>query len=236
MSYIVAFMRFDGKDELYPVNCWRSDAKEGDFALVRINTRNGILRRAEIAHLSFYNWKCANSIECLADEAEFTPQGIILPQPSRMHQGINRPVDVWNLLKPGGWRLHRSNGTTYKFACSLVRHGRYCTIRFRKNGIDLQIVDASVYDNPMNEFPRFLAGQGHIERITTTKSDINAFVYIHDLASRFEKNVDHRDLVKPGACKRRIPWAAPADDGDTNWKSAFDRRDGPVYLHDGQYL
>ncbi|WP_210235239.1 hypothetical protein, partial [Mesorhizobium sp. M2D.F.Ca.ET.206.01.1.1] len=76
MSYIVAFVRFAPEETLYPVNCWRSDVKEGDAVVVRMKTRGDILKRAEIAYLAYLNWNCANTIECLASEAEFTLHGI----------------------------------------------------------------------------------------------------------------------------------------------------------------
>ena len=140
LSYIVAFVRFAPNESPYPVNCWRSDVREGDVVVVRMKSRGDACKRAEVVHLAYLNWRCANSIECIASEAQFTPHGIIPPDPPRMHYGVNRPVDDWNVIRVLGWRNHRTRSKTYQFACSARNDSFVCYMFFRRNGVDIQIM------------------------------------------------------------------------------------------------
>lgn len=235
MSYIVAFVRFAPKEDLYPVNCWRSDVKEGDVVVVRMKTRGDTLKHAEVAYLAYLNWDCSNAIECMAREAEFTPHGIFPPNPPRIHQGINRPVDVWNAIREFGWRLHRTRSRTYEFACSACNASSVCYLFFRKNGVDIQIMDLASVPGKGDDVLSFSPTVGNVDRADCRGTDANFYVYICELAIAFSENRDCLKVERPSLSTRRIPWSGPAKpEQDTNWRDAF--RDTCGYLHDGQYL
>lgn len=237
MSYIVAFVRFGPKESLYPVNCWRSDVREGDVVVVRMKTRGDTLKRAEVAYLAYFNWNCANTIECMASEAEFTSHGIVPPNPPRIHQGINRPIDVWNVISEFGWRIHRTRSRTYKFACSARNASSVCYLFFRKNGVDIQIMDLATAPGREDDILSFSPSIGKVDRADCRGTDTNFYVYVCDLAKAFSENRDYREVKRPSLCRRHIPWSGPAgQDRDTDWRDAFQGIPGPVYLHDGQYL
>lgn len=225
MSYIVAFVRFAPEETLYPVNCWRSDVKEGDAVVVRMKTRGDILKRAEIAYLAYLNWNCANTIECLASEAEFTLHGIFPPNPPRLHQGVNRPVDVWNVIREFGWRLHRTSSRTYKFACSARNTSSICYLFFRKNGVDIQIMNLATASGRDDDILSFSPTVGDVDRADCRGTDANFYVYLCDLAKAFSENRDCREVNRPSRSKRQIPWSGPAEpDRDTNWRDASGTR------------
>src|SRR5688572_4708157 len=103
MTYIIAFVTFDKGDGKYPVNCLRTDIKEGDAVVVRMNTKGGELKWARVIGVEFLNWDCQNIIECLASEAQFGPEGITLPPNCPVIKGISRPYDVHVHLYGTGW-------------------------------------------------------------------------------------------------------------------------------------
>lgn len=235
MSYIVAFVHFPESKDLYPVSCWRSDIKEGDAVVVRMESRGDALKRADVAYLAYYNWNCANWIECLWSEAKLTRDGIILPNPPRRHNGVNRPVDVWNVIKEYGWRLHRVRSRTYKFACSARNATSVCYLFFRKNGVDIQVIDLAAAPATDDDVLGFASTVGDVNRADCRNTDTNFYVYICELAKAFSDNRDRTGVKSPSRSARHIPWSGPTKaEQDTNWRDAFKDTNG--YLHDGQWL
>lgn len=236
MSYIVSFVRFSPQEPVYPVNCWRSDVNEGDFVVVRMNSRGNTLKRAEVVHLAYLNWKCANSIECKASEASFTPHGIETPNPPKVHQGVNRPIDSWNVIREFGWKLHRTTSKSYKFACSARNASHVCKLFFRRNGLDIQITGLDDPNSRPSERLSFSPNVGQTERMDCRNTETNFYVYVCDVAEAFSQDRDYRDVKRPAQSIRPLPWAAPGKDEEPDWRDAFRGLPGPVYLHDGQYL
>lgn len=58
MSYLIAFVRFSGADQLYPVNCMRKDIAIGDRVLVATPEGNKYSKPAVVENLSYLNWNC----------------------------------------------------------------------------------------------------------------------------------------------------------------------------------
>ena len=141
MSYIIAHVTFDSTGRTYPVNCLRTDLQIGDKVVV--NMSKSPLKWAKIIDINFLNWNCQNTIECLASEANFTKDGIILPPgESRSVMGLTRLYDLKVSLYSIGWTPRRTASKMYRMAYSATNQNQTSLILMRKNGIDVQIIES----------------------------------------------------------------------------------------------
>ncbi len=102
MSYIIAFISFEDSTKEFPVQCFRTDIKQGDKVIAR--RADGKLRPAIVQDLKYLNWDCNGRIECKSDEVEHRSDGgIVLPKGSPLVYGISS-LDVFiKELKSHGW-------------------------------------------------------------------------------------------------------------------------------------
>ena len=140
MAYIIAHVAFDNSGKTYPVNCNRTDIAIGDEVVVKMHERP--LKWARIIDLNYLNWRCQNTIECLACEAKFLREGILLPAGESLSvKGLARPYDLAIHLYKMGWIPRRPANKAYKLAYSAANRSQTGLVMMRKNGIDAQIID-----------------------------------------------------------------------------------------------
>lgn len=139
-AYIVAHVAFDKSGKTYPVNCFRTDITVGDEVVVKMNNRP--LKWARVDDVNYLNWGCQNTIECLASEAQFTANGIVLPAGGSLSiKGLARPYELAVRLFKMGWVSRRTASKMYRMAYSATNKTQTALILMRKNGIDVQIID-----------------------------------------------------------------------------------------------
>jgi len=141
LSYIIAHVALDKSGKTYPVNCLRTDISVGDEVVIKMNNRP--LRWGRVDDINYLNWKCQNTIECLASEAEFTANGIVLPPGESLSiKGLARPYELAVCLFKMGWTPRRAASKMYRMAYSAANETQTALILMRKNGIDVQIIEA----------------------------------------------------------------------------------------------
>jgi len=139
-AYIIAHVAFDNSGKTYPVNCFRTDVRIGHQVVVKMN--KGPLKWAQVVDTNYLNWSCQNSVVCLANEAQFTVDGIILPPGDSLTiKGLTRPSELATRLFKLGWVPRRAASKMYRMAYSAENRTQTALILMRKNGIDVQIID-----------------------------------------------------------------------------------------------
>lgn len=238
MSYIVAFVKYREGKGTYPVNCWRTDLAVGDGVVVRQMSDREVLKEAVVIDLQFLNWRCKNYIECRSTECTYGPDGIALPVPSKTLHGMTRPIDLWHVLKPRGWKLRKPAARQFKSAFFAFNGKENCTMFFRSNGIDIQIFPGSGsplhYDNGTVGFSSL---QGRHVRHTLSHSGINVYEHVDEFAAVFLKADDYARFMKPlGTTDKRtdkLRQMAAEHSGDGLYATLGGDGLGPIYLGDG---
>lgn len=139
MSYIIAHVAFGETSQSYPVNCERTDVRVGDEVVVRVHEQG--LKWAKIVDLNYLNWNCRNSIECLASEAEFSTTGITVADAFKVN-GLSNFQQLAVSLFQKGWTPRIAANRSYRKAYSATNVSQTCLILMRKNGIDVQVIEA----------------------------------------------------------------------------------------------
>ena len=238
MSYIIAHVAFDGSGKTYPVNCNRTDIAIGDEVVITMHDRP--LKWARVVDLNYLNWNCQNTVACLASEASFTKDGIVLPENgSPSVKGLARPYELAVHLYRLGWMSRRPANKAYKMAYSAVNKSQTALILMRKNGIDVQIIDSlPVDENRPNSKLSISRSDGlwisqpfHGSRdnvLERTALFAEAFL-------RNEKDLEH--LIEPLKTEKTLPSPPPRmREDDDDLYSALGGTGEPVYLSDGVWL
>ncbi len=238
MSYIIAHVAFDNTGTTYPVNCLRTDLKIGDEVVVKLNNRP--LKWARISDINFLNWNCQNTIECLASEARFTQEGIILPPgQSRSVEGMARPYDLAVYLYRIGWIPRRPASKMYKMAYSAINKRQTSLILMRKNGIDVQIIEGlPVEEMKPNSVLSTSQGDGPFIRQTFHGSRDNILERTAKFGQSFLQNSENLEaMVEPIQTTKALPKPPPrVRDREDDLYSALGGDGGPIYLSDGVWL
>lgn len=238
MSYIIAHVAFDNSGKNYPVNCLRADLNIGDNVVVKM--KNGSLKWGRIDDINFLNWDCSNTIECLASEAKFTKDGIVLPLgPSRSIKGLARPYDLAVELYKIGWTPRRAANKIYRSAYSAINRTSTALIMMRKNGIDVQIIDglpgAKMKPNSVLSTSQ---ADGPFIRQTFHGSLNNILERTASFAHAFLRNAENLEaMVEPEKATKTLPKPPPRmRNSEDDLYSALGGEGEPIYLCDGVWL
>lgn len=238
MSYIIAHVAFDKSGNKYPVNCLRTDIVTGDAVVVKM--RNGILKWAQVDDINYLNWDCQNTIECLANEAQFTADGIILlPRESLSMKGLGDSDELAALLFQLGWVPRLTASKMYRKAYSASNQTKTALILMRKNGIDVQLIDdlpaEKVKPNSLLTLSRTHGPffqqpyRGSLHNILERTASF-AEAFLRD-APRIE------DMIIPLSSTKVLPSPPPRRRSDEDdLYSALGGSGEPVYLSDGVWL
>ncbi|MEI2806818.1 MAG: hypothetical protein V9G18_13020 [Albidovulum sp.] len=238
MSYIIAHVIFDNTGNTYPVNCLRTDLKIGDEVVVKMSNRP--LKWARIADINYLNWNCQNTIECLASEAKFTKDGIVLPSgDSRSVNGLARPYDLAVFLYKIGWVPRRAASKMYRMAYSAQNRTQTSLILMRKNGIDVQIINDTSMDKMIpNSALSISRSDGPFIGQPFHGSLSNILERTADFAQAFLRNEENLEaMVEPLQTTKILPKPPPkVREGEDDLYSALGGAGEPIYLSDGVWL
>jgi len=240
VSYIIAYVAFQESEAEYPVCCLRTDIKVGDAVVVRMNTRGGSLKWAKVKSVEFLNWDCKNGIECLASEAQFGPDGIVLPPNSPITHGIWRPREVCVHLYQTGWIPRKPKGSVAKIAYTHTNATRTANIFFRKNGVDVQILPREAGRNPAPNSPiSYAPSVGEFTRNDLSHNKVNGLEQMITFADSFRENrseyAKHMSFFGSGRKDHRIP--GPGDRSfEGTMYDLLGGDGGNVYVGDGLSL
>ncbi|MBJ6125387.1 hypothetical protein [Microvirga splendida] len=240
MSYIIAYVAFEGSEAQYPVCCLRTDVKVGDAVVVRMVTRGGALKWASVRSVEFLNWDCQNGIECLASEAQFGPDGIILPPNSPITKGIWRPEEVHAHLYRTGWIPRKPKGTVARIAYTHTNTSRTANIFFRKNGADIQMLPREAGRNVMPNSPiSYAPSVGEFVRNDLSHNKVNGLEQIIAFSDAFRENrsdyTKYMSFFGTGRKDHRIPGPGERSFEGTMY-DLLGGSGGNVYLGDGLSL
>lgn len=115
MSYIIAFVSFEDSTKEFPVQCFRTDIKQGDKVIVRRADQK--LRPALVKDLKYLNWDCSGRIECKSDELEAALMVILFCQKDHLLFMVYQP------LMPSSKSLSHTDG--YQLSLSGVNTGPF---------------------------------------------------------------------------------------------------------------
>lgn len=238
MSYIVAHVAFDNSGTSYPVNCNRTDIVVGDEVVVRMQDRP--LKWARVVDLNYLNWNCRNTIECLAREAHFTENGIVLPDGESLSvHGLVHPYDLAVHLYRIGWVPGRAANRAYRKAYTAANRTQTGLIMMRKNGIDVQIIE-SVPSREMkpNSWVSISKADGPIIRQPFHGSLHNIIERTAAFAEAFLRNESRlEEMVTPLQTTKVLPKPPRrTKEEEDNLYSALGGTGEPIYLSDGVWL
>lgn len=237
LSYIIAHVIFDNTQNTYPVNCLRDDLKIGDEVVVKMS--NYPYKWARIADINYLNWNCQNTIECLASEAQFTKNSIILPPGgTRSINGLTRPKDLASLLYKMGWVPRRTASNMYRMAYSAQNRTKTALILMRKNGIDVQIINNLTTDKIIpNSTLSYSLSDGPFIRQSFRGSLNNIFERTAGFAQAFMQNEENLEaMVAPIQTTKTLPMPPSKVQYDNELYSALGGAGEPIYLSDGVWL
>lgn len=238
MSYIIAHVELDKSGKTYPVNCLRTDIGVGDEVVVKM--KSGQLKWARVNDINYLNWSCQNTIECMAREANFTREGIILPPGESLSvQGLARPYELAINLFKSGWLPRRAASKMYRMAYSAVNQTQTALILMRKNGIDVQIIEGLLAEEAKpNSVLSISRTDGPFIGQPLHGSLHNVFERTASFAEAFLQNAPHlEDMITPLQTTKVLP-SPPARgrSGADDLYSALGGSGDPVYLSDGVWL
>lgn len=238
MSYIIAHVAFDKSGKTYPVNCLRTDIAVGDEVVVKMNNRP--LKWARVDDINYLNWGCQNTIECLASEAQFTADGIVLPPGESLSiKGLARPYELAVSLFKMGWVPRRAASKMYRMAYSAANQSQTALILMRKNGIDVQII---------NGLPAEGMKPNSVLSISRTDGPFIGQPFhgsLHNILERtlsfaeaFLRNATHlEEMITPLQTNKALPSPPPRmRSGEDDLYSALGGSGEPIYLSDGVWL
>ncbi|MES0022315.1 MULTISPECIES: hypothetical protein [unclassified Mesorhizobium] len=197
------------------------------------------LKWARVADLNYLSWGCRNTIECLAREASFTKDGIVLPPGEALSvRGLARPYDLAVHLYGIGWIPRRPANKAYRMAYTATNQTRTGLILMRKNGIDVQITESlpteemrpnSLLRTSRTDAP-FIEQQFH-------GSLHNVFERTANFAEAFLRNEPGlEEMVAPLRTTKTLPRRPHRMPEEEILYSAFGGTVGPIYLSDGIWL
>lgn len=207
MSYIVAFVSYQGSEKRFPVECFRTDLVVGEDVVVRKS--DGKLTIARICEVQYLNWDCKSRIECKLTEAKVTDgYRITLPSGSPLVRGVSTFEEFMAQLRTMGWLRLKPGRNTYRAVYAHMNQSDIGYILTRKNGIDIQIVP--IKDNrPIQQgsvYGRSL-GEGRVVRHALAHTTFNLFKGVLRFARSFMNNETDLDryFVSQGSSDKRTP-------------------------------
>lgn len=246
MSYIIAFITFENPTKKFPVQCFRTDIKQGNQVIVR--RADGKLKPAIVQDLKFLNWDCNGRIECKLDEVEYSSNGdIILPKGSPLIYGISTPDVFIRELKSHGWVPVKTKRRQYRAALGFVNNYNAAYIFIRRNGIDIQLLpraDSKVL-NPYS-MHEISFTEGKMVQHFLAHTTFNLFEGILRFSkSLIENEMDlDRYFISQGRSDKRTEELkqqarkkqASRDDMLDIYSACSDGNGGPAYLGDGIWI
>ena len=253
MSYIVAFVNFKESSEfLYPVDCTRDDLVPGDKVIVR--TKDQRTSVAFVSKLDYMGWKNGAEIICKLSEASQNAHGdYIVPEDAPYEIGYAVPNTLVNNLHLKGWELMRSANKTYSLVIGKKNQTQTVFILFRKNGIDIQLLDSKNYEVKKCGTWATSTTEGRMVRNYYARTDTNLYQWIESFATDFDnnkKNLEKYFIPQGSKHRKRMDTDyIPAGDllvrlldeaSDCNHKDESypikGNLDGKVSLGDGLYM
>uniref|UniRef100_E6XLQ0 Uncharacterized protein n=1 Tax=Shewanella putrefaciens (strain 200) TaxID=399804 RepID=E6XLQ0_SHEP2 len=246
MSYIIAFISFEDSTKEFPVQCFRTDIKQGDKVIAR--RADGKLRPAIIRDLKYLNWDCNGRIECKADEIEHRSDGeIILPKGSPLAYGISTPDVFIKELKSHGWVPVKSKRRQYRTVLGFANSANVAYIFVRKNGVDIQMLPRTdnqiVKPYSMHEIS---FNEGKMVQHFLAHTTFNLFEGILRFSKSFiENEADlERYFIPQGRSDKRteeLKQQARERQASRNemldiYDACSDGNGGPAYLGDGMWI
>lgn len=139
MSYIVAFVRFSERGDIFPVECLRADVRADDEVLVQMGERPVVVARVtEVAYLS---WKCVGKLRGKVSEAQQRNDGTWSLRDCPAVVGLTTSTLFVAQLKQRGW-VPMKTTSVHSDALTNSNKEASANILVRRNGIDLQILTA----------------------------------------------------------------------------------------------
>ena len=241
MSYIVAEVKLDSWSSPLPVGCFRTDIQEGDEVIVKKD--NGLLEIGHVFEVSYKNFNCKYTVECLVSEAHLKGSEVILPKGvSLFHKGMTRDEDLERRLDEFGWVHCRDATKIAHFAYMWVNATRTAIISFKSGfkkskGISVQIWSGrpDIEMSPNNVL-RVRPPESKAIWQSYHDSKYNVLERTADFAREFQK-------VRPQPRVREIQRSQSTrrdpDEGYTTkdiYDAISDGGGGRVYLNDGVYI
>lgn len=254
MSYIIAFVTFEGSTKEFPVQCFSTELAVGDEVIVRRG--DGKLRCATISQLQYLNWDCNGRIECRKEDSALDCNGnITLPETAPIRGGIYNSKSLERALFEKGWIPLRSKQQMYRSLLANTNATSTAYIFARRNGIDLQIL-------PRNESERIeryswhvvSLAQGKVVRHSLAHTTFNLYEGMLRFSTSFLANEQdlERYFVPQGSTDKRtdelkeqarVKWEARAamrnESGDEMrdiYDACSDGSGEPAYLGDGLWI
>ncbi len=246
MSYIIAFISFEDSTREFPVQCFRTDIKQGDKVIVR--RTDGKLRPAIVQNLKYLNWDCNGRIECKADEIEHRSNGeIVLPKGAPLVYGVSSSDVFIKGLKSHGWVPVKSKRRQYRTVLGFANKSNVAYIFVRKNGIDIQMLprvdNQIVKPYSMHEIS---FNEGKMVQHFLAHTTFNLFEGILRFSKSFiENEADlERYFIPQGRSDKRteeLKQQAREKQASRNemldiYDACSDGDGGPAYLGDGMWI
>jgi hypothetical protein len=252
MSYIVAFVQFSTRGDVYPVECFRTDISVGDAVLVQIPERR--LASATVVQVRNLSWKCVGQIRGKISEAVQDQDGYwsLGACPTVVGQATNEVFIAE--LKRRGW-IPLKLGNVHMAALTNSNGTGSANILVRRNGIDLQILPARRESVPRPfSLSQESVSEGRFVRHYFSHTTFNLYEGILRFASsfmadegnydRFFKSVgssDRRTEEQKHETENRRRLRTESSDGEADGMAEYydmmsDGSGGPIYAGDGIWV
>ena len=220
-------MAFDKSGKTYPVNCLRTDIAVGDNVVVNMNNRPP--KWAHVDDINYLNWGCQHTIECLASEAQFTADGIVLPPGESLSiKGLARPYELAVSLFKMGWVPRRAASKMYRMAYSAANQTQTALILMRKNGIDVQLIEG---------LPAEGMKPNSVLSISRTDGPFIGQPFHGSLHNILRNATRLEEMITPLQTNKVLPSPPPRmRSGEDDLYSALGGSGEPIYLSDGIWL
>lgn len=246
MSYIIAYVKFQGTSLDYPVECYRTDISPEERVLVRL--ANGRIKQAVVTQLAYLNWDCKSRIECKESEATQSSKGVLhLPDDSPVHKGLATPEATSAALRGQGW-IHLRSFSYYNFVLTNSNENNTANIFFRKNGVDFQVLQSkpAVAPNPFDPYLHELT-HGRIVRHYLSRTTFNLYEGVLRFSDSFLRNENSYDrFFNPVGSKdkrttdlvKRLPPDKRLSSSDLSdiYEACSDDSGGDAYMGDGMWI
>lgn len=248
MSYIVAFVQFSERGDIFPVQCLRTDVAAGDQVLVQMAEKPVVV--AHVTEVAYLSWKCTGQIKGKVSEAQQRKDGSWSLRDCRFVVGLATNGVFVAQLKLRGWVPLKST-SVHSDALTYSNEAESANILMRRNGIDLQILlKRRAMPKPFS-IPKDVISDSRFVRHYFSQTTFNLYEGILRFAEsfmanegnydRFFKSVGQSDrrndeLKRASEERRKAQAEARSENGLADYYSAVGGNGGLVYAGDGMSI
>ena len=241
MSYIVAEVKLGSWSAPLPVGCFRTDIQEGDEVVVK--KEDGALEIGHVFNVSYKNFNCKHTVECLVSETSLRGGSFTLPEgDSLFHKGMTRDEDLESKLDESGWVHCRVASKIGQSAYMWVNATRTTLISFERGfkkstGINVQIWRGRPdVEMSSNNVLQVRPPASKVIWLPYCDSHYNLLERTAGFACEFQKK---RSRQRTRGIQRKQSKRLEPDEGYTIndiYDAVSDGESGKVYLSDGVYI